>query len=200
MNMIQYTSREKMSPAERITHCHYRVTAPRLYLQSADAANFYGSPTQDNEMAQREQQQGDMLVEIPPLKMINLHARGCRPWFTKVRDTVIIYRDLVEYLQEAARSYDQNPHSGRFTDEMMDFLMQVDNFAEWIFNIAVEHFPNEPLVRKDTLAGFKRRTPIARKTAEEQKKEEFAQRPTEHVRQADSIVERNFARNRSGWL
>lgn len=195
----RYIPRDQMSEAEKLSFVLYDVTVPRLYLQTADAANFFGHPTQDNPLAQKEQEQGDMRVSLPIVKMADLYARGCRPWFVKVRETVHMYKDLVAYLKRANEEFDKNPYSGRFTEGFMDNLLKLDNFAQWVFDVAVEHFPNENLEPRGTLASFSRRAPMSRVPLEQIKQQEAQNRQTEHVRVVDNMVERQVARQRSGW-
>lgn len=197
--MTLYTPRDQMSEAELLSFVLYDVTAPRLYLQSADSANFYGTIAQDNPMAQKEQEQGDMRVSLPITKLADLYSRGCRPWFVKVRETVSIYKDITSYLKRASEEFERNTYTGRFTDQMLDNLLKLENFAQWVFDIAVEHFPNEKLEPRGTLGSFSRRTPLSRVPIEQTRIKEEATRQTEHVRVVDNIVERQVARTRSGW-
>lgn len=194
-----YRPVSSMSAAERITFVHYEVSVPRLYLQSADAANFYGTVTQDNQLAQKEQEQGDMRVNLPITKMAELFAKGCRPWFLRVSDTVMIYRAVAEYLRVAAENFDKGTTGGRFNDTMLDNLLKLENFAQWVFDVALEHFPKERLEPLGTLAAYSRRAPMSRIPKEQviQQQEAAAQR--EHVRVVDELVERQVARQRSGW-
>lgn len=187
------------SPAERISFVLYEVSVPRIYLQTAEAANFYGSPTQDNPLAQLEQEQGDIRCNLPITKMAELYSRGCRPWFLKVRCTVDIYLALKDYLEEARRNHDQNPASNRFNENFLDNLLKLENFAEWMFGMANEHMPREKLEPVGTLGNYSRRSPMGRVPLDQIVKQQDLRPVAEHIRVVDEIVERQVARNHRGW-
>jgi hypothetical protein len=191
-----------LSPAEQIALNHYEVMVPRLFLQSADAAAFYGSMAQDNPMAQREQEQGDMRVNLPATKLAELYAKGCKPWFIDHPKAAKMYRELVGYLKAAVVAFDQTPNSGRWTPEMMDNLMKLENFAQWLHGVALPFLTEEDVgPPRDTLAGYNRRTPMGRLSQQQQEdqRQQAEHLAPDHTRVVDELVERQVARGRRGW-
>lgn len=195
--MTQATS---LSPAEQITSVLYEVMVPRIYLQSAEAASFYGTMAQDNPMAQKEQEQGDMRVNLPATKMATLYAKGCKPWFAYPSQSLRLYNSLKDYLAQAAENFNQNTTSNRFDDKMMDNLLTLENFAEWVHGVASPYFPKDHHEAKGTLSSYRRTRPMGRLSKDqlEQIKEVQALTP-EHSRVVDDMIERKVARTRSGW-
>jgi hypothetical protein len=191
-----------LTPAQKITDRLYEVMVPRLFLQAADAAAFFGTMTQDNPMAQKEQEQGDMRVNLPGHRMAELYARGCKPWFLKPERSRVLYLDLVEYLKEAESHFNGAPNSTRWTPDFMDNLLKIENFAHWLLGVAKPYLTEADAgPTKDQLAGYRRITPLSRKTVEQQQAEAKAQEHLEkdHKRVVDDMIERQVARGRSGW-
>jgi hypothetical protein len=191
-----------LSAAEKISVRLYEVFVPRLFLQDAEAAAFYGSMAQDNPMAQKEQEQGDMRVNLPGIKMADLFVKGCKPWFLKPETSRVLYLDLVEYLKEAEHHFNNSPNSNRWTPEFLDNLLKIENFAQWLLGIAKPYLTEvDTGPTRDQLAGYRRITPLARKTVtqleeESKQREHFAQ---DHTRVVDEMIERHVARSRRGW-
>lgn len=191
-----------LSPAEKIAFNHYEVMVPRLFLQTAEAAAFYGSMAQDNPMAQREQEQGDMRVNLPATKLAELYAKGCRPWFVDHPKAANMYREIVAYLKAAVVAFDQTPNSGRWTPEMMDNLMKLENFAHWLHGVALPFLGDEDIgPPRNTLAGYSRRAPMDRlsQAQQEERRAQVEHQQLDHQRVVDDLVERQVARGRRGW-
>lgn len=190
---------EKMSPAERISFVLYEVFVPRVYLQSADAANFYGTPTQDNPMAQREQEIGDIRCSLPATRLAELYSRGCMPWFIQVNKTAELYKAMYDYLREAKDNFDRSPTSTRFNEDFMEFLLKLENFAQWVFGVATPYLPMDIEDLSNTLAGWSRRSPIGRRSRAELEQEQVQEQESKHERVVDEMMERHIARTRLGW-
>lgn len=195
--MTQETS---LSPAEQITMNLFEVMVPRIFLQAADAAAFYGTMAQDSPNAQKEQEQGDMRVNLPATKMATLYAKGCKPWFIRPAESLRLYNSLKDYLKQASENFNQNTTSNRFDDKMMDNLLTLENFAEWVYHVALPYFPKDQNEPKGTLSGFRRNRPMGR-LSRDQLEEVKQAGPVvpEHVRVVDEMIERKVARSRSGW-
>lgn len=191
-----------LTPAQRITENLYQVFVPRIFMQTAEAAAFYGTMAQDNPMAQKEQEQGDMRVHLPATRLAELYAKGCKPWFLKPEESLKMYRDLTAYLQTAADNFNSNPNSNRFTPEMMEYLLALENYAHWLFGVAKPYFTvDDGEAAPGTMAAHRRFNPMARKSRDElledAKRREHHER--DHVRVVDELVERQVARNHRGW-
>lgn len=194
-----------LTPAQRLTEVLYLVSVPRIYLQTAEAAAFYGSIAQETAQAQKEQEQGDMRVNLPATKMASLFAKGCKPWFLVPANSVRLYEDIVAYLKEAEHQFNTNPTSMRFTDTLMENLLALENFAQWVFDVARPYFPDGKTgpIRGTLHAKAKQRfSPMQRASREEleerAKRDQHTQR--DHERVVDSLIERKVARNRQGWM
>lgn len=194
-----------LTPAQRLTEVLYQVFVPRIYLQTAEAAAFYGSMAQETAQAQKEQEQGDMRVNLPATKMATLFAKGCKPWFITPAESVRLYEDVTGYLKEAEHQFNTNPTSMRFTDTLMENLLQLENFAQWVFDVARPYFPSGvPGHVRGTLAAkakgrFSPMQRASREQLEEQAKlNQHNQR--DHKRVVDELIERKVSRNRQGWV
>jgi hypothetical protein len=191
---------DSMSPAQKITFTLYAVSVPRVYMQSAESANFYGTIAHDNPKAQKEQEIGDIRCNLSITRMAELFNRGCRPWFLTPACTSRMYLDLFEYLRSVETAFQENTTSSRFTDELMENLLMLENFAQWLFGVAKPYLPLDEDKPLGTLAGYRKRVPIGRVSHDQQKAVAEQIDTREHVRVVDQIIERKVARGRSGWM
>ena len=196
------TPTTSLSPAEQITTWLYEVFMERVYLQTAEAAAFYGSLAQDTPRAQKEQEQGPMRVNLPATKMAEIYAKGGKPWFIRPQESLRLYNSLKDYLEQARDNFDQNTTSNRFDDKMMEYLLILENFAGWVFDVAKPYLPKDAQgPGRDTLAGFTRRArPMGRVAKSElEQVQQQAIDARDHTRVVDEMIERRVARTRSGW-
>lgn len=170
---------------------------------SAHVDDTHGTVSTGNEMQDRYQATGNVVVEWAADKMAEKFAEGCFPTFAKPSLTPDIYRAIMELLQEHRVEADRNPNVDlSIAQKRLTYLVQLDEFASWLWQVCRKYMPTEIKLADDSLAGRMQRrgSPMSRygKDQPNQTMIKVPELPATHLRQTDEMVQRDFGR-RSGW-
>lgn len=194
-----------LTTAQRIFKKFYTVSVPRIHLVNAAQDDTYGTVQTGNEVIDEYQTKNAHVVSeqcIARLAMIHEQAGPGTITFARPRETVEIYQAIQEHI--AAWNYEStnNPNS-RMLDKVLEELVVLDNFAEWVWKIARKYVPVKPVVQDDNSMvarlrnrGFGRLLKPVEVPVEQSPQ---ALLPVDHARQTTEMEERSFNR-RSGWL
>ncbi len=191
-----------LTTAQRLFKVFYTVSIPRIHLVSAAQDNVYGTLETGNEVVDEyHSKNANIVSEQCIAKMAVIHDLGGPGviTFARPRETVEMYQAIKDHIAAWNHESEYNPNS-RLIDQVLEELVLLEDFAEWLWKIARRYTPIEPIVHDDnSLAARMRKRGGGRlfkpAALPEAPKVEL---PLEHVRQTDVIEERSFVR-RNGF-
>lgn len=191
-----------LTTAQRLFKVFYTVSIPRIHLVTAAQDNVYGTLETGNEVIDEYQSKNANIVSEQCIaRLATIHDLGGPGTitFARPRETVEMYQAIKDHISAWNYESEVNPNS-RLIDQVLEELVLLENFAEWLWKIARRYVPIEPIVQDDnSLAARMRRRSGGRMfkpaAVPETPKVEL---PVEHARQTDAIEQRSYER-RSGF-
>lgn len=141
-----------LSAAQRLTEKTWDVFVSRSQVLSPQYAELLGVPV-TNPLAEVASQHAGINTSLPISVLAEVYAIGGTPFFKNVRDTVAIYEDVCNYLLEFKTKYESQHFPISVSQKMSENVLKLENFAEWVFNIARPYFPDESITPQNSLAG-----------------------------------------------
>lgn len=141
-----------LTPAEKLKYRTYEMLASRSQVLSPLYAELIGVPV-SSPGSESVAQHGAINCSINAMKLAEVYSIGGKPFFKRVRDSVLLYKDLCEYLLAFKEAYEKDVIRIDTNPNMMNNVLKLENLAEWVFGIAQPYFPKEDLVSINSLAG-----------------------------------------------
>lgn len=142
----------ELKPTQKLICRSYNMLVSRSQVISPMYANLLGVPANGGGR-ESVAQHGMINAPLSAAQLAEVFAIGGRPLFKNVRDSVLVYKDLCEYLLAFKTAYENDVIRLDTNPNMMNNVLKLENLAEWVFTIAQPYIPAGELVHKDSLAG-----------------------------------------------
>lgn len=189
----------KKTAAWRLFNVRYIATLPQYHLYTKEYIELYGVPSSGSRAVDRTLASQKVTVRLTAVQMAIFLDEGADITLGDPKDSVKIYDDLVEHLNDLKR-VEQNSFDGEF-NVPIDDIRKLEKLAEIVYTIARGFKLKEGRAHGTGLFGklsdLAGSTPITRnKVTEETIKADL---PMEHKPITDGIIEGFAKRNSRGW-
>lgn len=141
-----------LTSAEKLIKKTWPVIVSRSQVMTPEYAELLGVPANTSGI-ESVAQHGAINTALSAAKLAEIFAIGGTPFFRNPSDTVTLYSDICDYLFDFKKRYETNHFAFDVTDKLMDNVLKLENFAEWVFGIAIQYMPREDIISKNSLAG-----------------------------------------------
>lgn len=142
----------ELTSAEKLVKKTWSVIVSRSQVMSPEYAEMLGVPANSRGI-ENVAQHGAINTALSAAKLADIFAIGGTPFFRNPADTVELYADICNYLFDFKQRFETNHFALEVTDNLMGNVLKLENFAEWVFGIAIQYMPREDIISKNSLAG-----------------------------------------------